>query len=95
MGRLYQYGYHKARSGHFWQTSPPSPTSRSVARRSPGGIMGRVAHRRPLWAGVRGRGDDFATIGRFIQMIATNCQAIEPTAPGGHANDLHRGAVRR
>jgi Patatin-like phospholipase len=33
MRRLYQYGYQKARSGGFWQTSPPSPTPRIVAQR--------------------------------------------------------------
>jgi patatin-like phospholipase len=42
MRRLYQYGYQKPLSGHFWQTSPPSPTPRIAAQRSPGGITGRV-----------------------------------------------------
>ena len=32
MRRIYEYGYQKARSGHFWQTSPPSPGSRGVAQ---------------------------------------------------------------
>ena len=42
MRRLYQYGYQKALSGHFWQTSPPSPTPHIAAQRSPGRITSRV-----------------------------------------------------
>jgi hypothetical protein len=32
MRRIYEYGYEKARSGRFWQTSPPSPGPRVVAQ---------------------------------------------------------------
>jgi hypothetical protein len=53
MRRLYQYGYHTALSGHFWQTSPPSPTPRIAAQRSPGRITSRVV-RAPAAGGNRG-----------------------------------------
>ena len=33
MRRLYEYGYQKARSGHFWKTAPPVLTTRVVAQR--------------------------------------------------------------
>ena len=41
MRRLYDYGFEKARSGRFWQKSPPSPGPHIVAQRRPRGIMGR------------------------------------------------------
>jgi hypothetical protein len=32
MRRIYQYGYDKARSGSFWETTPPSPSPQVVAQ---------------------------------------------------------------